>query len=101
MLLSFYGILNEGPLIFIWDFYATVQTFSLQGLSEDQLKMRCFPYTLKDRAKAWLMTLPPNSLTTWEAVYNKFMSKFYSHQKTIELRMKKCHLCIIGGRAFS
>ena len=70
MLLSFYGIPNEDSLIFIQDFYAIVQTFALQGLTEDQLRMRCFPYTLKHRAKAWLMTFPPNSLTTWEAVYN-------------------------------
>ena len=82
---SFYDIPNEDPLIFIWDFYAIVQTFPLQGLSEDQLRMRCFPYTLKNRAKAWLMTLPPSSLIIWEAVYDKFISKFYSHQKTIEL----------------
>ena len=61
MLPSFYGIPNEDLLIFIWDFYAIVQTFPLQGLTEDQLRMRCFPYTLKNKAKAWLMTLPPNS----------------------------------------
>ena len=88
MLPSFYGIPNEDPLIFIWDFYATVLTFPLQGLTENQLRMRCFPYTLKDRAKAWLMTLPPNSLRPWEAVYEKFKGKFYSHQKTTELRAK-------------
>ena len=85
MFQSFYDIPNEDPLIFILDFYATVQTFPLQGLTGDQLRMRCFPYTLKDRAKAWLMTLPPNSLASWEAVYDKFMGKFYSHQKTTEL----------------
>ena len=56
---SFYGILNEDPLIFIQDFYVTVQKFQLQGLTEDQLRMRYFSYTLKDRAKSWLITLPP------------------------------------------
>ena len=88
MLPSFYGIPNEDPLIFIWDYYATVQTFLLQSLTEDQLKMRCFLYTLKNRAKAWFMTLPPNSLTTWEVVYEKFIGKFYSHKKITELRTK-------------
>ena len=66
---SFYGIPNEDLLIFIRDFYATVQTFSLQGLTEDQLRMRCFPYSLKDRVKAWLMTFASNSLRTWEVVF--------------------------------
>ncbi|KAL5777078.1 hypothetical protein ACOSP7_010004 [Xanthoceras sorbifolium] len=50
--------------------------------------MRCFPYTLKDRTKQWLMTLPLGSLRTWSEVYNKFIEKFYSHQKTVELRAK-------------
>ena len=49
---SFYDIPNEDTLIFIQDFYAIVQTFPLQGLIEDQLRMKCFPYTLKNRAKA-------------------------------------------------
>ncbi|KAL5775006.1 hypothetical protein ACOSP7_012563 [Xanthoceras sorbifolium] len=50
--------------------------------------MRCFPYTMKDVAKQWLMTLPAASLCTWSAVYKKFMGKFYSHQKTAEIRNK-------------
>ena len=32
MLPSLYGIPNEDPLIFIWEFYATIQTFPLQVL---------------------------------------------------------------------
>ncbi|KAL5779463.1 hypothetical protein ACOSQ2_010200 [Xanthoceras sorbifolium] len=44
--------------------------------------------TMKDKAKQWLMTLPPGSLHTWSEVYNKFIGKFYSHMKTTELRSK-------------
>ncbi|CAA0823047.1 Unknown protein, partial [Striga hermonthica] len=54
--------------------------------TEDELKMWCFPETLKDRAKAWLMTLTPDSLTTWTEVYSKFIGKYYSHQKTQDIR---------------
>ncbi|CAA0812210.1 Unknown protein, partial [Striga hermonthica] len=83
---SFYGLPNEDSLHFIREFYNVLQTFPLQGLNEDQLKMRCFPHTLKDRAKDWFMNLAPDSLTTWEQVYSKFIGKYYSHQKTQELR---------------
>ena len=100
MLPSFYGIPNEDSLIFIRDFYATVQTFLLQRLIANQLRMRCFPYTLKDKVKAWLMTLPSNSLTSWEAVYNRFMGKFYSHQKTMEVRTKIATFAQIEGEPF-
>lgn len=50
--------------------------------------MRYFPYTLKDRENACLMTLPLGSLITWEGVYKKFMRKFYSHQKNSDLKTK-------------
>ncbi|CAA0831248.1 Unknown protein, partial [Striga hermonthica] len=83
---SFHGLPNEDPLYFIREFYNVLQTFPPHGLNEDQLKMRCFPETLKDRAKAWFMTLAPDSLTTWEKVYSKFIGRYYSHQKTQELR---------------
>ena len=50
--------------------------------------MRCFPHTLKDRAKAWLINLLEGSLNTWDKVYKKFITRFYSPQKTGELRNK-------------
>lgn len=50
--------------------------------------MRCFPYTLKERAKVWFMSLSADSLTTWEDIFNKFMGKYYSHKKTTALRQK-------------
>nr|GMD03937.1 TMV resistance protein N-like [Ipomoea batatas] len=85
---SFHGTANEDALTFIRDFYGIVQHFPLNDLTEDALRMRCFPYTLKDAAKTWFMTLTPGSLRTWLEVYNKFIGKFYSHAKTAELRRK-------------
>ncbi|CAL8993232.1 unnamed protein product [Prunus brigantina] len=86
MLPSFYGLPNEDPLAHIKEFYNVVSGLPLQGVSEANLRMRAFPYTLKDKAKGWLMTLAPGSLTTWEAVAKKFLEKFFSTQKTATLR---------------
>ncbi|CAL8089611.1 unnamed protein product [Prunus armeniaca] len=86
MLPSFYGLPNEDPLSHIKEFYNVVSGLPLQGVSEANLRMRVFPYTLKDRAKNWLMTLAPGSLTTWDAVAKKFLEKFFSTQKTATLR---------------
>ena len=49
---SFHCLLHEDSLSFIREFFSTVQTFPLQGAQEEDLRMRCFPHTLKDRAKA-------------------------------------------------
>ncbi|CAL2239416.1 unnamed protein product [Prunus armeniaca] len=86
MLPSFYGLPNEDPLSHIKEFYNVVSGLPLQGVSEANLRMRVFPYTLKDRAKNWLMTLAPGSLSIWDAVAKKFLEKFFSTQKTATLR---------------
>ncbi|CAL9001023.1 unnamed protein product, partial [Prunus brigantina] len=86
MLPSFYGLPNEDPLAHIKEFYNVVSGLPLQGVSEANLRMRAFPYTLKDKAKGWLMTLAPGLLTTWDAVAKKFLEKFFSTQKTATLR---------------
>ncbi|KAL5846151.1 hypothetical protein ACOSQ3_009675 [Xanthoceras sorbifolium] len=88
MLPFFHGAASEVPLTFMREFYSIITTFPLQRLSEEQLRMRCFPYIMKNMAKQWFMTLPAGSLCTWSAVYKKFMGKFYSHQKTAEIRNK-------------
>ena len=47
-----------------------------------------FLYTVKDKAKQWLLSLTPESLKTWDEVYNKFISRFYSSTKATDLRLK-------------
>ncbi|KAL5749711.1 hypothetical protein ACOSP7_024314 [Xanthoceras sorbifolium] len=100
MLPSFYGHATEDPLTFMREFYNTIYSFPLQRLFELQLRMRCFPYMLKDKAKQWLMTLPAGSLRTWSEVYRKFMRKFYFHQKTAEMRMKITNFSQGDGELF-
>ena len=90
MLPSFHGLPSEDPLTFLREFYTTIQTFPLHDLTEDELRMRCFPYTLKDWAKMWFINLPEGTLATWDKVYDKFMTKFFSPQKSVELRNKIC-----------
>ncbi|KAL5834414.1 hypothetical protein ACOSQ4_013911 [Xanthoceras sorbifolium] len=51
MLPYFHGAASEDPLTFMREFYSIITTFPLQRLSEEQLRMRCFQYTMKDAAK--------------------------------------------------
>ena len=90
MLHSFYGLPSEDALTFLKEFYITIQTFPLLCLNKDELRMHCFPYTLKDRMKTWLINLPNDSPGTWEKFYKKFIMKYYSSERTVELRNKIC-----------
>ena len=101
MLPSFYGLPNEDPLAHIKEFYTVVCTLPLKDVSEADLRMRVFPYTLKDRAKTWLMSLTPGSLTSWDAVAKKFLEKFFSSQKTATLRSRIFNYAQHDGEPFN
>lgn len=88
MLPSFHGLPSEDPLTHLKDIFNAVSFLPLTGVNENQLKMRVFPYTLKDKAKFWLNSLKPGSLRTWDEIEKKFLEKFFSSQKTDMLRDK-------------
>ncbi|CAH9100168.1 unnamed protein product [Cuscuta epithymum] len=85
---QFHGLLGENPLNFITEFYEFIQGIPRNGLAEDQLKLKCFPYTLKGAARGWFLEQAPASYTTWEGIYNAFMSKYYTPTMTQELRQR-------------
>jgi len=60
MLSSFYGLNNEDPYKHIDEFLEICSTIKMHGFSEDALRMRLFPFSLKEKAKHWLKSLEPN-----------------------------------------
>ncbi|KAK8628325.1 hypothetical protein V6N13_064034 [Hibiscus sabdariffa] len=57
-----------------------------QGVSEDQIKLCTFPFSLSGIAKEWLFYLPPNSITTWIDLNTKFLDRFFPVAKASEIR---------------
>ena len=47
---TFYGLENEDPYNHLNDFHAICQTFKYKNFSDDDVKLRLFPFSLKDRA---------------------------------------------------
>ena len=60
---QFHGIENEKAYLHLREFDEVYETFSDQYLREIT-KLKLFPYTLKDKAKSWLLSLTPGSITT-------------------------------------
>ncbi|CAL8136451.1 unnamed protein product [Prunus armeniaca] len=86
LLPSFYGKSNEDPNIHIKDFYIACGTVHIKGVSQEIVRLRLFPFTLKDKAKSWFTSLPAGSITSWEELAQKFMLKFFPATKTLLLR---------------
>ena len=65
-LIQFGGSSTKDPNMHIRDFIEICDTFKFNGVSEDAIKLRLFPFSLRDKAKSWLYSLPAGSITTWE-----------------------------------
>ncbi|KAI5324140.1 hypothetical protein L3X38_033213 [Prunus dulcis] len=66
LLPTYYGNTTEDPYMDIKHFFEICATIKIQGLDDEQIKMRLFPFSLKDKAKSWLYSLPNASIHTWE-----------------------------------
>ncbi|XP_060969639.1 uncharacterized protein LOC133036888 [Cannabis sativa] len=49
----------------------------LQGVREEALRLKLFLFSLRDQARAWLNTLPPDSVTNWKDLTEKFFRKYF------------------------
>ena len=83
---QFGGSPTEDPNMHIRDFIEICDTFKFNGVTEDAIKLRLFPFSLRDKAKFWLHSLPPDSITTWEDLAQKFLTKFFHMAKTAAFR---------------
>ncbi|KAH9801696.1 hypothetical protein KPL71_001121 [Citrus sinensis] len=86
LLPSFHGLEREDPYLHIKEFLDICSTFRFQNFNDESIKLRMFPFSLKDKAKAWLNSLPAGSISTWDELSNKFLTKFFPMSKTNALR---------------
>lgn len=82
MLPSFNGLDNEDPYNHLGEFLEICTTFKLQNLTDDALKLRLFPFYLKNKAKYWLHSLGANTITTWAQMQQEFLKKYFPMSKT-------------------
>ena len=59
MLSQFHSIENEKSYLHLREFDKVCITFSDQLCLREMTKLKLFPYTLKDKAKSWLLFLKP------------------------------------------
>ena len=52
----------------------------------DIVKLKLFPFSLRDRAKIWFSSLPRNSIDSWDKCKDAFITKYFPPAKIISLR---------------
>ena len=83
---QFNGLPNEDPHLHLKLFLEVSDAFKIFGATQDALRLRLFPYSLRDRARAWLNSLPSDSITTWNELADKFLMKYFPSIKNTKLR---------------
>ncbi|XP_063946100.1 uncharacterized protein LOC135151532 [Daucus carota subsp. sativus] len=83
---QFGGSPTEDHNMHIRDFIEICDTFKFNGVTEDAIKLRLFSFSLRDKAKGWLHSLPAGSITTWEDPGQKFLTKFFPMAKIAAIR---------------
>ncbi|KAH9781899.1 hypothetical protein KPL71_008667 [Citrus sinensis] len=83
---QFNGLPNEDPHLHLKLFLEVSDVFKIAEATQDALKLRLFPYSLRDRARAWLNSLPSDSIAKWNELADKFLMKYFIPTKNAKLR---------------
>jgi hypothetical protein len=86
LLSSFHGLDLENPYNHVKKFKDICAMFKFQNFFDESVCLRLFPFSLHDRARAWLDSNTPRSITSWESLLSKFYNKFFPMSKVNECR---------------
>ncbi|RDX63958.1 hypothetical protein CR513_57548, partial [Mucuna pruriens] len=89
LLPKFHGLVGEDPHKHLKEFHVVCSTMRPQGISEDYIKMKAFPFSLDGAAKDWLY-LQPALFNTWGDMKRAFLEKFFPASRTATIRKEIC-----------
>ena len=77
---SFKGLPNEDPYEHIEEFIKMCDTISITGVPNEAIRLRAFPYTLKESAHHWCKMLEER-IEDWETLRDRFLRKYVPVEK--------------------
>ncbi|KAL2237991.1 UNVERIFIED_CONTAM: hypothetical protein Sindi_0990800 [Sesamum indicum] len=86
LLPTFRGLAGEDPHKHLKEFHVVCFGMRPQGISEEQVKLRAFPFSLADQAKDWLYFLPSGSITRWNDLKRQFLEKYFPASRATTIR---------------
>ncbi|KAH9686136.1 hypothetical protein KPL70_014249 [Citrus sinensis] len=97
LLPTFRGLAGEDPNKHLKEFHVICSTMKPAGVSEEQVKLMAFPFSLADSAKEWLYYLPSGTVTTWNEMRQLFLEKYFPASKAGSIRKEICGIRQYNG----
>ena len=83
---QFGGLQGEDPYAHILTFLNVCATFKINGVTDDAIRLRLFPFLVKEKAQLQLASFPSESITTWDQLKQAFLHKYFPPHKTAKFR---------------
>nr|XP_023895404.1 uncharacterized protein LOC112007302 [Quercus suber] len=86
LLPTFRGLAGEDPHKHLKELHVVCTSMKPTGVTEDQIKLKAFPFSLKDSAKDWLYYLLSGSIKTWNEMKRLFLEKYFLASRAANIR---------------
>ncbi|KAJ9535811.1 hypothetical protein OSB04_un001035 [Centaurea solstitialis] len=83
---QFSGHNSDDPHLHLRSYLEVVDSFRARGVDQETMRLLFFTYSLKDKAKDWLSSQPPHSITSWDDLVTKFLKKYFPPTRNAKLR---------------
>ena len=84
---QFGGSPSEDPNWHFSKFLQLCGTIKMNGVDHNVIKLKLFPFSLRDKARNWFHNLKSGSIDTWGALVEVFLTKFFPPQLTSQFRV--------------
>ncbi|VFQ78809.1 unnamed protein product [Cuscuta campestris] len=101
MLPKFHGLPGEDPYRHVNEYLITCAAMEPEGVPQEQIRLRAFPFSVMDIAKDWLYYMPPGSFTTSPSLHRAFLEEFFPASRIGSIRKDICGIKQMGNESFS
>jgi hypothetical protein len=83
---QFSGASTEDAAAYLNNFVELCEMQKYKDVESDIIKLKLFPFSLRVKAKDWLLSLTKNSIDSWAKCKDAFIGRYYPPAKIISLR---------------
>jgi len=90
LLPTFNRLVGEDPHTHLKEFHMVCVGMKPNGIDEEHVKLKAFPFSLKETSKAWLFSILPGSIGTWNGMKKIFLEKYCPASRVANIRKEIC-----------